>query len=251
MKGEALFAAMGSIDERFVLAAAEILEAAAPRRGRPFRLGLAAAVLIALLLAACAAGIYFEMFFSDKTEHPKEKLEELWLDYEDLGLVLRFEGPQQCRMAGFRANYLPSEPNWKGMNPDGLWFNHLADDWNDDPENGAAGPIPYSITRSYVSSDYQMVFGGDTKVVKDESRGELRLVELESQLSDTPAENLEDCRYLLIFDEKNGYLITMYTTLHDMAELEKMAAGLEIHVYTETVTPKSGREYVVVMPGRG
>ena len=58
MKGEALFAAMGGIDEGFVLAAAEILEAPARYRTKPLRLGHAAAVLIALVtFVICVGGL--------------------------------------------------------------------------------------------------------------------------------------------------------------------------------------------------
>lgn len=251
MKGEALFLAMGEIEDGFVLQVADILESGIKQisHKKTLRAGLIAAVLIALLLAACAAGIYFEMFFSDKAEHSKEKLDELWLDYEDMSLVLGFEGLKECRMAGFKANYLPSVPSGKGLQLDGEWYWAIVDEFDD--ETGAGGGIPYNIRVEYVSPDYQMVFGGETKIVKDESEGSLRIVELEMDLSATEHSRIGDARYLLIFDAQNGYLITMFTTLHDMAELEKIAAGLDIHVYTETVTPRNRNEYSLIMPGRG
>ena len=251
MKGEALFMAMGEIENDFILSVADILESSVKQisHKRTLRVGLIAAALIALLLAACAAGIYFEMFFSDKAEHSKEKLDELWMDYEDMSLVLSFNGPKECRMAGFKANYLPSEPSGGGLQADGTWYWRLVDEFND--ERGAGGGIPYNITVQYVSPDYQMVFGGTSEIIRDESKGNLRIVELEMDLSDVEHYKGEDASYLLIFDAQNGYLITMFTTYYDMAELEKIAAGLEIHVYTETVAPRSGNEYAVIMPGRG
>ncbi len=251
MRGEALFLAMGEIEDGFVLQVADILESGIKqiRHKRTLRVGLIAAVLIALLLAACAAGIYFEIFFSDKAEHPREKLEELWVDYEDMSLVLSFDGPKECRMAGFKANYLPSIPSGGGLQADGIWYWRLVDEFND--EIGAGGGIPYNITVQYVSPDYQMVFGGTSEIIRDESKGNLRIVELEIDLSAIEQFVGNKANYLLIFDAQNGYLITMFTTYHDMAELEKIAAGLEIHVYTETVTPRSSNEYGVIMPGRG
>lgn len=251
MKGEAMFLAMGEIEDSFVLSVAEILESGIKQisHKKTLRVGLIAAVLVALLLAACAAGIYFEMYFSDKAEHSKEKLDELWMNYEDMSLVLGFDGPKECRMAGFKANYLPSEPDSNIIQQDMIWYKQIADESSD--ENGMSGPIPYNVSVGYVSSDYQMVFGGETEIIKDESKGSLRIVELEMDLSDTEHSRVGNVNYLLIFDAQNGYLITMFTTLHDMAELEKIAAGLEIHVYTETVTPRNRNDYSLIMPGRG
>ena len=248
MNGEMIFNAMGSIDDEYILAVAAFLEGTRTKVRR-VRYGLIAAVLISILLAACAAAVYFEMFFSQKEEHPREKLEELWMDYEDLGLVVSFTGSEECHMVGFKASYLPSTPMYKAPHNDGIWYYKIVDEIDD---GCATGGIPYNISVSYVSSDYQLVFGGDTEIIKDERKGALRIVELVCDLSQTKQWRSGGmCNYLLVFDSENGYLITIYSTLHDMAELEKIVANIKIHVYTETVTPKSGREYVVVMPGRG
>ena len=61
----------------------------------------------------------------------------------------------------------------------------------------------------------------------------------------------DSCKYLLIFDSQNGYFITIYTTLYDMAELEKIAANMEIYVYTESVEAFRRDEYSTITPGRG
>lgn len=254
MKGEAIFAAMGEIDDIFVLAVADILEFGTQKikYKKPGHMALIAAALLALLLAACAVGICFEMFFSDKAEHPKEKLEELWMDYEDLGLVVSFSGPEECHMAGFKANYLPSRPSGGGRQADGIWYWRIVDEFNDEEKAAAAGGIPYNILIEYISPESRLVFGGDTEIVKDESKGKLRIVELVSDLSKTEYYRVGDfCNWILIFDSENGYLIKLFSTLHEMEELEKIVAGLEIHVYTETVTPNIVNEYVVTMPGRG
>ena len=251
MTGEMIFSALESIDDSYILAVAEFLENRRAAK-RPVRYSLIAAVLISLLLAACAAAVCFDMFLSQKEEHPREKLEELWLDYEDMGLIVSFSGPEECHMAGFKANWLPTDIYAKDLHDDGIWYRRIVDETDDDAENPAVGAIPYNISISYVSSDYQLVFGGDTTVVKDESKGKLRIVELISEISQTEyGRSRTTCNWILIFDSENGYLITMFSTLYDMAELERMVANMEIHVYTETIVPKSGRDYVVSMPGRG
>ena len=249
MNGEMILNALGYIDDEYILAVAEYLENRKIRK-TPIRYGLIAAVLISLLLAACAA-VCFEMFFSTKEEHPKDKLEDLWMDYEDMGLIVSFSGPEECHMAGFKANYLPTEIYARGTQ-DGIWYSWIVDEIYEEDKQFAAGAIPYNISISYVSSDYRLVFGGDTTVVKDESKGSIRIVELVSDLSQTRyGASREICNWVLIFDSENGYLITMFSTLYDMAELEKIVANMEIHVYTETIVPKSGRDYVVTLPGRG
>ncbi len=251
MNGEMIFNAFGSIEDEYILAVAEYLESKIVRKA-PVRYGLIAAVLISMLLAACAAAVYFDMFISQKEEHPREKLEELWMDYEDMGLIVGFAGPKECHMAGFKANWLPTDKSAKDLHDDGIWYSRIVDEIYEEGEQFAAGAIPYNISISYVSSDYQLVFGGDTTVVKDESKGSIRIVELVSDLSQTEYGRVRNtCNWILIFDSENGYLITMFSTLYDMAELEKIVANMEIHVYTETIVPKSGRDYVVTLPGRG
>ena len=250
MNGEYIFSAMGAIDDRYILAVADILEGRQQVKSRKLRTAFILAAVLALLLAACAVGVYFELFLSEKLEHPQEKLEELWLDYEQLDMVLSFSGPEKCRMAGFKANYLPSEPEGISYQADGIWCKHVVDE--NISEGDSSGAIPYNISVDYVSAEQKFVFGGKTKVVKDESEGNLRIIELEADMRDTMMQTMGDsCKYLLIFDSQNGYFITIYTTLYDMAELEKIAANMEIYVYTETMDPKIYSEYIVVVPGRG
>ena len=249
MMGEILFEAMGNINDEFIVAVADILEKPKAERIAGMRLAIVAAVLVSLLLVACAAGIYFEMYISGKDEHPREKLDEMWLEYDDMGLVLSFNAPIECQLAGFKTNYLPSEPEGKSFHPDGVWLRGVVDETSE--EGGSKGAIPYSINLRYVSSDTKLVFGGETEIIKDESKDNLRIVELRADLTDTKYPRMEIANYLLVFDAKNGYLITMFSTLHDMEELEKIAANMEIHVYTETATPFDRNEYEAVMPGRG
>ena len=249
MKGELIFSAMGAIDDAYILAVADVLEKGQARKRRPGAALILAAVL-ALLLAACAVGVYFELFLSDKAEHPQEKLEELWLDYEQLDLVLSFTGPEKCRMAGFKANYLPSEPDGLSYQADGIWCRRVVDESVSEGDN--SGAIPYNFSLEYVSSEQKFVFGGKTKVIKVESKGNFRIIELEADLRDTTMQTMGDsCKYLLIFDSQNGYFITIYTTLYDIAELEKIAANMEIYVYTESVEAFRRDEYSTITPGRG
>ncbi len=75
-------------------------------------------------------------------------------------------------------------------------------------------------------------YGGEGKVEREWTDGDYSCIELtmDYTVSDNPGvRNLGVCHYLLLFNEKDGYLVEIAGTI-DVAELEKIAENMEFHV---------------------
>lgn len=225
------------------------------KRGRPrklWRTVLMAAVIAALLAgAAYAANALFKMILTENDKQLSQDFNGAQAVYNDIGLILGFEGPEECHRVGFKAAYLPSEPTDQGLYPDGEWYAFLSDE--DTEEQGFGGPIPYNIAVSAASAQTSFIIGGKTEIVKEYSDGELEIVEITADYKDTDFDGhgMDGASFIIVFDAANGYFLTISSNLYELEELEKILAGMELYVYMETYVPNDTLDYGFINPGRG
>ena len=102
--------------------------AAPHRRARKLlRTVLIAAVITALLAAAAyAVNALFNMSLTKNDKTLTQDFGGSIAHYEDIGLVISFDGPDMCHRVGFKTGYLPSEPSHHMRYPDDEWYMYLS-----------------------------------------------------------------------------------------------------------------------------
>ena len=82
------------------------------RTKKALRTLLIAAVITALLAAAAyAVNALFNMSLTKNDKTLTQDFGGSTVHYEDIGLVISFDGPDVCHKVGFKTSYLPSEPS--------------------------------------------------------------------------------------------------------------------------------------------
>lgn len=244
-----IFESLSYVDPRYIEAAdLDRLSAVRSHSSKAARTILIAAILASLLVgAAYAASHLFKMNITENTSPISTDFCGVNVTYNDVGLVLNFEGPEMCHQVGFKTGYLPSEPTFHDYYPDGEWYRALCDESDDLPEIG------YNIYADQVSLKTSLMIGGKAKIVKEYSSGDLQVVEIESDYSGTSFEisGVTQASFIIVFDTANGYLVRIASSRYGIDELEKILAGMELYVYMETNTPRWYSDYGFINPGRG
>jgi len=201
---------------------------------------LLAAVLVMLLgtVAFAAADYYMNVDRPEesafvghnlKVDQDGQVLTDVKTVFADAGLVLSFSGPEDSEepmmFPEFRCFYLPSEPTIGTTDEEG-WTNYLADEYADDPNND--GDIPYIISAQCIEPGIQReVVTGDVTVLKNETMNGWQVLEIHSDYSTVHSPTYDSANFIVMFDQSRGYMVTVCGTL-EMAELEKIAKGMEI-----------------------
>lgn len=244
-----IFESLGYIDSRYIEEAdADRLNAVKPHLSKTVRTILIAAIIATLLIGtAYAASLLFKMNITENTAPVSQDFLGVHVTYNDVGLVLSFEGPEVCHQVGFKADYLPSEPTTRVFYPDGEWYRALCDESDDLPEIG------YNIYSDQASLKTSLMIGGKAEIVKEYSSGNLQVVEIVSDYTGTSFEvsGVTEANFIIVFDTADGCLVRLASNRYSLDELEKILAGMELYVYMETNTPERSLDYGFINPGRG
>lgn len=244
-----IFENLSSIDSRYIEEAdADRLSMVKPHLSKTVRTILIAAIIATLLVGATyAVNLLFKMNITENTVPISQDFLGVHVTYNDVGLVLSFEGPEVCHQVGFKADYLPSEPTARVFSPDGEWYMALCDESDDLPEIG------YNIYSDQASLKTSLMIGGKAEIVKEYSSGNLQVVEIVSDYTGTSFEvsSVTEANFIIVFDTADGCLVRIASSRYGLDELEKILAGMELYVYMETNTPERSLDYGFINPGRG
>ncbi len=225
---------------------------------------LIAAVLVMLLgtVAFAAADYYMNVDRPEldsayvgrdlKVDQDGQVLTDIKKVFADAGLVLSFSGPEVAdgtmMRPELRCFYLPSEPTIGTTDEEG-WTSYLADEYGDDPNRDV---IPYVISARCVEPGIQReVVSGDVTVLSNETMNGWQVLEIHSDYSAVHSPTYDSANFIVMFDQTRGYLVTVCGTL-DMAELEKIAKGMEIRASDEPYESFGFQESVGALTvGRG
>ena len=244
-----LFESLSCIDSLYIEEAdADRRSAGKPHFSKAARTILIAAVTASLLVgAAYAASLLFRMKITENTAPISQDFCGVYVTYDDVGLILSFEGPERCHKVGFKTDYLPSEPSVRVLYPDGEWYRALCDEDDSVPEIG------YNIYADQASLKTSLMIGGKAEIVKEYSSGDLQVVEIVSDYTGTSFEvsGVTEASFIIVFDTADGCLVRIASSRYGLDELEKILAGMELYVYMETNIPESSSDYGFINPGRG
>lgn len=244
-----IFESLSYVNTRYIEEAdADRLSAVKPHFSKTVRTILIAAIIATLLVGvAYGASLLFKMKITENTAPIRQDFCGVDVTYDDVGLVLSFEGPEKCHYVGFKADYLPSEPTTRVFYPDGEWYWALCDESDDLPEIG------YNIYADQASLKTSLMIGGKAGIVKEYSSGDLQIVEIASDYTGTGFEvsGITEANFIIVFDAANGCLVRIASNRYGLDELEKILAGMELYVYMETNTPEHTLDYGFINPGRG
>lgn len=244
-----IFENLSSIDSRYIEEAdADRLSAVKPHLSKTVRTILIAAIIATLLVGvAYAASLLFKMNITENTAPISQDFCGAYVTYNDVGLILSFEGPERCHKVGFKTDYLPSEPTVRVLYPDGEWYWALCD------ENDSVPEIGYNIYADQASLKTSLMIGGKAEIIKEYSSGDLQVVEIVSDYSGTSFEvsGITEASFIIVFDAADGCLVRIASSRYGLDELEKILAGMELYVYMETNVPERTTDYGFINPGRG
>ena len=253
MKTDILFA-IGGADARFVEEALYYMYSPAARRPsrtpawrRALRTALIAAVIAALLgAAAYAVSAYIGLHARSIGGDVDRVSGGVVTTVKDVGLTFDFDGLEYSRNAGIKANWLPCAPGCE-------WAGAIYKDGTGDAEDPR---IPYRAEVLYPTPGAGFAFVGNAEIVRTETRDNLTLTEIAADYSGTEyaSPGAESANYIMIFDAENGYAVLIYSTMYGFDVLEKIAAELEIHVFTdvhEGLLPPAPAGYVPIIPAKG
>lgn len=185
-----------------------------------------------------------------KVDQDGQVLTDVKQVFADAGLVLSFSGPEATDEAAmcpeFRCFYLPSEPTF-GVTDEEGWTHYLTDDTGDLPYD-----IPYVISASCVEPGVgRLVVTGDVSVLMNETMNGWQVLEIHSDYSPVHSPTYDSANYIVMFDQSRGYQVTVCGTL-DMAELEKIAKGMEIRESDQPYVSSGYQEDIGILAvGRG
>ena len=244
-----LLLAMNGIKEEQISAARALLEGGAkPRR---FRSGarralLIAAVLVGLLAVTACSAILFSM--SQRRAEPEESFavsfrsgEQLVTGQWQAGLVLEFQGAEECAAVHFKPGWLPFpvEKNHPYPIEEG-WYTTLVSEHVPDTER------PEDLqgkTQAFMATVYyapQFADGGALLVldqspgqVEEETWGALQVLKYHTAHTDPEGREQEN-NYLILFSPAEGWIIAV-RGLANMETLEHIARELEVEPTGETV----------------
>lgn len=244
-----IFESLSYIDSRYIEEAdADRLSAVKPHFSKTARIIPIAAIIATLLVgAAYAASLLFKMNITENTAPISQDFCGIHVTYDDVGLILSFEGPERCHKVGFKTSYLPSEPTNRVSYPDGEWYRVLCDESDSVPEIG------YNIYADQASLKTSLMIGGKAEIAKEYSSGDLQVMEIVSDYTGTSFEyaGVTEANFIIVFDAANGCLVRIASSRYGLDELEKILAGMELHVYMETNIPEGSSAYGFINPGRG
>lgn len=262
MKTDMLFA-IGRVDARFVeevldymypSPAAKPAVRRAPAWRRAVRTALIAALIAAFLGAtAYAVSAYIRLHVSEVGGDVNRVTGGIVATIKDVGLTFDFEGLEASRNVGLRADWLPEEPTASTpYAPDCEWSGAIYKDTADDPDDSR---IPYRIEVRYPTPDVGFAFVGNAEIVREETRDNLTVIEIAADYRGTDYDHsgMESANFIMIFDAENGYTVLISSTMYGFDVLEKIAANLELHVFTDTYDgfPPVPMGYIPIQPGRG
>lgn len=262
MKTDMLFA-IGRVDARFVeevldymypSPAAKQAVRRIPAWRRAVRTALIAALIAAFLGAtAYAVSAYIRLHISEVGGDVDRVTGGIVATIKDVGLTFDFEGLEASRNVGLRADWLPEEPTVNTpYAPDCEWSGAICKDTADDPDDPR---IPYRIEVRYPTPDVGFAFVGNAKIVREETRDNLTVIEVAADYRGTGYDHsgMESADFIMIFDAENGYTVLISSTMYGFDVLEKIAANLEIHVFTDRYDgfPPVPVGYIPIQPGRG
>lgn len=262
MKTDILFA-IGGVDARFVEEALDYMypsPAAKPavRRAPAWRRAVRTALIAALIAAflgatAYAVSAYIRLHVSAVGGDVNRVTGGIVVTIKDVGLTFDFEGLEASRNVGLKALWLPEEPTASTpYAPDCEWSGAICKDTADDPDDPR---IPYRIEVRYPTPDVGFAFVGNAEIVREETRDNLTMMEIAADYRGTDYDHpgMESANFIMIFDAENGYTVLISSTMYGFDVLEKIAANLEIHVFTDTYDgfPPVPMGYIPIQPGRG
>lgn len=262
MKTDMLFA-IGGVDARFAEEALDYMYPSsaaksafrrAPAWRRALRTALIAALIAAFLgVTAYAVSAYIKLHVCEVGGDVNRVTGGIVATIKDVGLTFDFEGLETSRNAGLRAGWLPEEPTANTpYAPECEWSGAICKDTADDMEDMR---IPYRIELRYPTSDVGFAFVGNAELVREETRDNLTMIEIAADYRGTDYDRpgTESANYIMIFDGENGCAVLISSTMYGFDVLEKIAASLEIHVFTDThdVFPSVPTGYIPILPYRG
>ena len=223
--------------------------------GAPLRTALIAAVIAALLgAAAYAVSAYIGLHARSIGGDVDRVSGGVVTTVKDVGLTFDFDGLEYSRSAGIKANWLPEGPSCSTPCAPGCeWAGAIYKDGTGDAEDPR---IPYRAEVLYPTPGAGFAFAGNAEIVRTETRDNLTLTEISAEYSGTEyaSPGAESANYIMIFDAENGYAVLIYSTMYGFDVLEKIAAELEIHVFTdvhEGLLPPAPAGYVPIIPAKG
>lgn len=183
------------------------------------------AAIISVLTGSAFAAVNYTMNFEVREQRVARPFHES--GYAVVGGVISFDAPAEGHYAGFTASYLPCEPSHKTpyYDEDGNISPWCSDIDCDDGET-----IYYRISSTQSISGQGLVFGARLEPVREETVGDIQILEFRGEY-DKPQRSVN---YMLLFDRSSGFLISIASEVYDFAELEKIAAGMEICVFHNT-----------------
>lgn len=253
MSAEYLFNAIGEIDDRIILAAAEAMEKCMSKSVRfqtrkMTRIILIAAIIMSfLLMAACGAWVYYKMQLMENTETISQDFLGIRVEYDDVGLIISFDGSETCRLVGIKANYLPPATCYVYRYPNGEWCSYIESD-----DNAGSASIPYNIYPLYASSDSKYMIAGKTEIVRSEQYGNYQVIEIQADVSGTDYDTSGNtANFVIMFDREYGYAVVISSTMYDFPVLEKILENMEVHIFQEEYSLTTNMDYGFINPGRG
>lgn len=198
------------------------------------------AAIISVLTGSAFAALNYTMNYDLREQRVARPFSES--GYAVVGGVISFDAPAEGHYAGFTASYLPCEPSHKTpyYDEDGNispWCSDI------DCDNGET--IYYRISSNQSISGQGLVFGARLEPVREETVRDIQILEFRGEY-DKPQRSVN---YMLLFDRSSGFLISIASEVYDFAELEKIAAGMEICVFRNT--NPSSYDYSYFDLGRG
>lgn len=211
---------------------------------------IAAALAAALAVTALAAGLL------GTGVHPANGVtghrgENGWVNFEDTQLYVTFASDAPRHEAFFKANWLPSRPDWvNGSDPGGSYNG----EYTDYLTNAGKGSImPYEIN-TYNSTNLQGMrycLNGAAEVLRQDLWNGFERTEIHVDYTGNEHITFESANYLLLFQPEDNYLIYIAGT-DPMETMEKIAENLEIRVGEELRDlPEPGFDVAWFDIGRG
>ncbi len=226
----------------------------APKGRKISRSLLLTAVVAALLCVGVLAVALGRMESRDVSD---ESISGMWngqqLSLEDAALELSFDiSSETCYEVEFKPGWLPDEPEYPYSPHREGWYTHLSN-WGD--PMGELPYVIYSYTGAQLGNGTKCYLNGKCEIVDQREWKGWQRTDIHVDYRDTgfSQECMLDRYYILLFSQKDNYLIYIASSMYGFDTLEQMADGLTVEVTDRVAqSPEPGTTEVCYFDlGRG